>query len=191
MAKDSRTIKKPNFLILMVDQQRYPSVYENEELRKWQRENLHTQELLKKNGFEFTKHYVGSTACSPSRTTLYTGQYPSLHGVTQTSGDAKTSFDPDMFWLDPNTVPTMGEYFRAAGYKTFWKGKWHASEEDILIPGTKNSLPSYTSTGRADKRNVEKYLASNRLDGYGFDGWVGPEPLAHLLGTRLAQLQLE
>ncbi|MGD6776792.1 sulfatase-like hydrolase/transferase [Sutcliffiella horikoshii] len=176
MAKESQTIKKPNFLILMVDQQRYPSVYENEELRRWQRENLQTQELLKKNGFEFTKHYVGSTACSPSRTTLYTGQYPSLHGVTQTSGAAKTSFDPDMFWLDPNTVPTMGEYFRAAGYKTFWKGKWHASEEDILIPGTKNSLASYTSTGRPDKRNVEKYLASNRLSDYGFDGWVGPEP---------------
>ncbi|TYS58748.1 sulfatase-like hydrolase/transferase [Sutcliffiella horikoshii] len=176
MAKESQTIKKPNFLILMVDQQRYPSVYENEELRRWQRENLQTQELLKKNGFEFTQHYVGSTACSPSRTTLYTGQYPSLHGVTQTSGAAKTSFDPDMFWLDPNTVPTMGEYFRTAGYKTFWKGKWHASEEDILIPGTKNSLPSYTSTGRPDKENVEKYLASNRLGNYGFEGWVGPEP---------------
>jgi arylsulfatase A-like enzyme len=71
----------------------------------------------------FTRHYAGSTACSPSRATLFTGQYPSLHGVTQTQGIAKKSQDPDMFWLQPNTVPTMGDYFKQAGYQTFYKGK--------------------------------------------------------------------
>jgi len=50
----------------------------------------------------------------PGRASLYTGHYPSLHGVTQTTGAAKESFDPDIFWLDPNGVPTMGDYFRAA-----------------------------------------------------------------------------
>lgn len=173
---NSGTHKKPNFLILMVDEERYPSVYENKELKEWRRKNLITQELLKENGFEFHKHYVGSTACSPSRTTLYTGQYPSLHGVTQTSGAAKGAFDPDMFWLDRNTVPTIGDYLRTAGYRTFWKGKWHASDEDILIPGTKNALPSYTNTGLPDSNNVEKYLLADRLDEFGFTGWVGPEP---------------
>ncbi|MDQ0483870.1 sulfatase-like hydrolase/transferase [Guptibacillus hwajinpoensis] len=168
--------KKPNFLILMVDQERYPSVYDNKELREWRRKNLITQELLKENGFEFKKHYAGSTACSPSRTTLYTGQYPSLHGVTQTSGAAKTPFDPDIFWLDRNTVPTMGDYLRTAGYRTYWKGKWHASEEDILIPGTNNALASYTSTGVPDEANVKQYLNASRLDEFGFNGWVGPEP---------------
>ncbi|MCA0987149.1 sulfatase-like hydrolase/transferase [Alkalihalobacillus algicola] len=168
--------KKPNFLILMVDEERYPSVYENAELREWRRKNLITQELLKENGFEFNKHYVGSTACSPSRTTLYTGQYPSLHGVSQTSGAAKGAFDPDMFWLDRSTVPTMGDYLRTAGYRTFWKGKWHASDEDILIPGTKNALPSYTNTGLPDEDNVKEYLNANRLNEFGFSGWVGPEP---------------
>ncbi|GGE28033.1 hypothetical protein GCM10011391_03170 [Pullulanibacillus camelliae] len=34
-----------------------------------------------------------------SRTTLFTGQYPSLHGVTQTTGAAKGAFDPDVYWL--------------------------------------------------------------------------------------------
>ncbi|WP_377892285.1 sulfatase-like hydrolase/transferase [Alkalihalobacillus sp. R86527] len=160
----------------MVDEERYPSVYENAELREWRRKNLITQELLKENGFEFNKHYVGSTACSPSRTTLYTGQYPSLHGVSQTSGAAKGAFDPDMFWLDRSTVPTMGDYLRTAGYRTFWKGKWHASDEDILIPGTKNALTSYTNTGLPDEENVKEYLNANRLNEFGFSGWVGPEP---------------
>lgn len=168
--------RKPNFLILMVDQERYPSVYETDEMKKWRKESLIAQELLKENGMEFQRHYAGSTACSPSRTTLYTGQYPSLHGVTQTSGAAKTSYDPDMFWLDPNSVPTFGHYFRAAGYKTYWKGKWHASEEDILIPGTKNAYASYSQTGVPVPEKVKRYLLSDRLNQYGFSGWIGPEP---------------
>ncbi|MCQ6276786.1 sulfatase-like hydrolase/transferase [Bacillus sp. V3B] len=169
--------KQPNILVLMVDQERYPSVYETKELEKWRKENLVTQNLLRKNGMEFLNHYAGSTACSPSRATIYTGQYPSLHGVTQTTGVAKGPFDPDVFWLDPNTVPTIGNYFRTAGYQTYWKGKWHASDEDILIPGTHNAFPSYDpDTGVPSKEKEEIYQKANRLDPFGFSGWIGPEP---------------
>lgn len=169
--------KRPNFLILMVDEERFPPVYESHGLKEWRKKNLITQELLRKNGLEFMRHYTGSTACAPSRTTLFTGQYPSLHGVTQTDGAAKSAFDPDLFWLDPNTVPTMGSYFRAAGYRTFYKGKWHISNADILIPGTKDEFPSYNSaTGVPDPNGEQIYLDSNRLDRFGFNGWIGPEP---------------
>ncbi|ARJ39593.1 arylsulfatase [Sporosarcina ureae] len=168
---------QPNILFLMVDQDRFPPVYETKAIQKWRRKNLVAQELLRKNGLSFLNHYAASTACSPSRTSLYTGHYPSLHGVTQTPGAAKGSFDADLFWLDPNTVPTMGDYFRAAGYKTFWKGKWHASEPDILIPGTKNSLPSYDqNTGVPNKRDERMYRKADRLHEYGFSEWIGPDP---------------
>ncbi|MGR9050597.1 sulfatase-like hydrolase/transferase [Halobacillus faecis] len=169
--------KRPNILVLMVDQERYPSVYETKELREWRKENLVTQNLLRKNGMEFLSHYAGSTACSPSRATLYTGQYPSLHGVTQTTGVAKGPFDPDVFWLDPNTVPTIGDYFLAAGYQTYWKGKWHASDEDILVPGTKNAFPSYNpNTGVPNEQKEKMYEDADRLGRFGFSGWIGPEP---------------
>ncbi|ARD48868.1 sulfatase-like hydrolase/transferase [Sporosarcina sp. P33] len=168
---------RPNILFLMVDQDRFPPVYETKELQKWRRKNLVAQKLLRKNGLSFLNHYAASTACAPSRTSLYTGHYPSLHGVTQTPGAAKGSFDADLFWLDPNTVPTIGDYFRAAGYKTFWKGKWHASEPDILIPGTKNSLRSYDQqTGVPDKKNERMYRKADRLNEYGFSEWIGPDP---------------
>ncbi|MER2091033.1 MAG: sulfatase-like hydrolase/transferase [Sporosarcina sp.] len=169
--------KRPNILFIMVDQERFPTVYETKELLEWQKNNLVAHELLRKNGMEFLNHYAGSTACSPSRTTLYTGQYPSLHGVTQTPGAAKGSFDPDLFWLDPNTVPTIGNYFRAAGYDTFWKGKWHASDEDLLIPGTKNAYPSYNpTTGVPDHAKEKLYEKADRLNSFGFSDWIGPEP---------------
>src|SRR5690348_17799240 len=51
---------------------------------------------------------IMTSACVPSRTSIFTGQYPSLHGNTQTPGAAKGNIEADMYWLDPNTVPTMG-----------------------------------------------------------------------------------
>ncbi|MGE7665438.1 sulfatase-like hydrolase/transferase [Ureibacillus composti] len=169
--------QRPNILFIIVDEQRYPTVYETEELKRWRKENLITQEALKEKGMTFLNHYIGSTACSPSRTTLFTGQYPSLHGVTQTTGAAKGAFDANVYWLDYNTVPTLGNYFRAAGYRTFWKGKWHLSDEDILIPGTHEALPSYNTKNGVPERKYEKlYEEANRLNAYGFDGWIGPEP---------------
>ncbi len=132
---------------------------------------------MKSRGLEFINHYIGSSACSPSRTTIYTGQYPSLHGVSQTDGAAKSAYDPDMFWLNPATVPTMGDYFRLAGYQTYWKGKWHASEADITIPGTNSPFLSYDpDTGVPVPEDVEIYRNSAPLDNYGFQGWIGPEP---------------
>ncbi|WP_379203165.1 sulfatase-like hydrolase/transferase [Paenibacillus sp. GCM10012306] len=174
----SLPMKKPNFLVFLVDEERYPPVYESQEIQEWRKQNLVTQELLKAHSLEFHRHYIGSTACCPSRATLFTGQYPSLHGVSQTVGIAKESFDSDMFWLNRNTVPTMGHYFRAAGYQTYYKGKWHISNEDIIAPGTHNSLPSYDPlTGVPDQGWTELYLNANRLDDFGFSSWVGPDPV--------------
>ncbi|MDN4495267.1 sulfatase-like hydrolase/transferase [Ureibacillus sp. BA0131] len=171
-AYNSKELKRPNILFLIVDEQRYPPCYESEALKEWRKENLITQEILRENGLSFLNHYIGSTACSPSRTTLFTGQYPSLHGVAQTTGTTNP------YWLDANTVPTLGAYFRTAGYQTFWRGKWQLSDENILIPGTHKALPSYDiTTGIPDPTKQKLYTEANRLNAYGFNGWIGPEPL--------------
>jgi choline-sulfatase len=161
----------------MCDEMRFPPVYESAALKAFRLQYLQTQNMLRRNGVEFRRHYAASVACSPSRTSMYTGQYPSLHGVTQTDGAAKQAFDPDVFWLDPNSVPTMGHYFRATGYSTYWRGKWHASEADMLIPGTHTQLLSYDpNSGVPNPANEALYSASDRLGRYGFSGWIGPEP---------------
>lgn len=169
-------VGKPNFLFLMVDEQRYPTPYESAELKAFRHNYLLTQRKLRETGIEFKRHYAASTACAASRASLYTGHYPSLHGVTNTDGAAKDLSDPGMFWLDPNTVPTIGDYFKTAGYRTFWKGKWHVSHIDLSIPGTHDSLPSYDKNGNPDPENQKLYMQANRLQDYGFSGWIGPEP---------------
>lgn len=97
--------------------------------------------------------------------------------MSQTAGVAKGDFDDDMFWLDETTVPTIGDYLVKAGYNTFWKGKWHASQADVLIPDTHDSFLSYNSVNGVPEEQKEKiYLNANRLNEYGFDYWIGPEP---------------
>lgn len=168
--------RRPNILILMCDEMRYPTVYETEELARFRVEYLKTQDLLRRNGVEFQRHYAASTACAPSRASLYTGQYPSLHGVAETPGAAKESNDPDTFWLDPRSVPTLGAYFRAGGYRTYWTGKWHGSDADLQVPGTHTPIASYGANGQPDPQAERLYRAANRLGPFGFDGWIGPEP---------------
>ncbi|WP_338148679.1 sulfatase-like hydrolase/transferase [Brevibacillus humidisoli] len=103
--------KKPNFLLITVDEERYPPVYESPELLEWREEHLLAQTFLRNNGMEFHRQYIGASACSPSRATFLTGHYPSLHGVTQTSGPGKGPLGEGIYWLDSNSVPTMGDYF--------------------------------------------------------------------------------
>jgi arylsulfatase A-like enzyme len=119
--------KRPNILIVLTDQQRFPTLYEPEGLRQWRRDEFVAERSLDETGVSFTRNYAMATACAPSRASLLTGQYPPLHGVTQTDGLGKSFDSPDMFWLAADTVPTIGDWFRAGGYRTFFKGKWHAS----------------------------------------------------------------
>lgn len=170
-------IKRPNLLFILVDEMRAPPSYEGPEIKAWREKYLVAQNKLRAEGFEFLNHYTASTACAPSRTSMFTGQYESLTGISMTDGAAKTAFDPNMYWLDPNTVPTIGDYFSESGYLTFWKGKWHMSDEDILVPGTKTAYPSYNlNDGVPNKEATKIYERANRMKSFGWNGWVGPEP---------------
>src|SRR5436190_2089402 len=141
---------RPNVLVIMTDEERYPPPYEVDALADFRRTELPARERLRAQSRELRRHYTGATACLPSRATLFTGQYPSLHGVTDTDGLAKAASDPAMHWLDPDTVPTLGDWFRAAGYRTHYRGKWHISHPDLVVPGTHESLKASDADGVTD-----------------------------------------
>ena len=170
---------RPNVLVILTDQLRSPPTYESAELARFRAETMPGVERLRQNGVSFLHHYPMAAACAPSRASLLTGQYPSLHGVTQTDGLAKTAEGEDMFWLAPDTVPTLGDWFRAAGYRTYFKGKWHASHTHLDAPDGEPLL-SIDGRGEPIEENIERYLEADLLDDHGFSEWVGPEP--HGLG---------
>jgi arylsulfatase A-like enzyme len=177
---------RPNVLLILTDQLHNPPAYESEDLAAFRAENMPGVERLRRDGISFEHHYPMSAACAPSRASLLTGQYPSLHGVTQTDGIAKAAGDDDMFWLAPDTVPTLGDWFRAGGYRTYYKGKWHVSHAHLEAEDGDGPLLSIDDEGNPQDENIKRYLEADLLDGYGFSGWVGPEPHGrgrHNLGT--------
>jgi len=178
--------RRPNVLVILTDQLREPPLYEADELREFRREHCAGQERLRQSGVSFKHHYPMAIACAPSRASLLTGQYPSLHGVTQTDGLAKNPESADMFWLAPDTVPTLGDWFRAGGYRTYFKGKWHASHAYLDAHDGDGYLLSIDDDGEPIEANIAEYAAADLLDDFGFSAWVGPEPHGlgkHNMGT--------
>lgn len=86
---------------------------------------------LAREGTDFWSFTVVNPVCSPSRTGIVTGQYPSRWGVhqhfaTQEQNAARQM--PD--WLDPK-APLLPRVLKEAGYKTAHFGKWHLSGGNI------------------------------------------------------------
>lgn len=168
--------ERPDIVIVMTDEERAVPPYESDELLAWRQQTLTGRRWFDDHGVSFTRHYTGSLACVPSRPTIFTGQYPDLHGVTQTDGIGKRFDDSRLRWLRAGEVPTLGNWFRAAGYDTHYDGKWHISHADLEDPATGGSLATNDDDGIVDQDAVQRYLDADRLSAYGFSGWVGPEP---------------
>ncbi|KGI69235.1 sulfatase-like hydrolase/transferase [Mycolicibacterium rufum] len=170
------TSPRPDIVIVMTDEERAAPPYETAALAAWRRETLPGRAWFDTHGVSFARHYTGSLACVPSRPTIFTGQYPDLHGVTQTDGIGKAYDDSRLRWLRRGEVPTLGNWFRAAGYDTHYDGKWHISHADLVDPATGRSLATNDDDGVVDPDAVRRYLEADPLAPYGFSGWVGPEP---------------
>lgn len=123
-AKPSR---KPNILVVMVDQLRFPQGAFTQGLLDQAAPNL---AALRQQSVSFDSHFAAATACSPSRSTLVTGLYTHQNGMflTNAQGLAGQPSTPD---LNPG-FPTWGSILKSQGfgYRTFWWGKWHLSAND-------------------------------------------------------------
>jgi arylsulfatase A-like enzyme len=166
----------PDVVVIVTDQERAAPPYETDALREWRHRALPGRRWFAEHGVSFLRHYTGSLACAPSRPTLFTGQYPDVHGVTQTDGLGKDADDSGMRWLRTDEVPTIGHWLRAAGYDTIYQGKWHLSHADLADNETGRPLATNADDGTVDSAAVARYAAADRLDEFGFSGWIGPEP---------------
>ena len=75
---------------------------------------------LAKGGAVIESHYV-QPVCSPTRSALLTGRYPTRTGVY-------TIVSPGAPWGLPLAERTLADALRSAGYHTALTGKWHLGE---------------------------------------------------------------
>jgi arylsulfatase A-like enzyme len=108
--------KRPNILVIVVDQLRFPQWFSPAAAGLGLPPNL---ERLRSGGVSFERHYTASNDCTPARSTLLTGLYTHQTGCMITGGST----------LDPG-FPTWGTMLREHGYRTRWLGKWHLTHHD-------------------------------------------------------------
>lgn len=101
--------RKPNVLVFVTDQQRadHLGCYGNPDVK------TPNVDRLAREGVTFTESYVANPVCMPNRATMFTGRWPSAHGVRE-NGIA----------LRPEAVTLPGVLARS-GYRTASFGKIH------------------------------------------------------------------
>jgi choline-sulfatase len=80
-------VTPPNLILLITDQQRAPQHWPQDPA--WLDALMPNDAELRRTGMTFSRAFIATAMCSPSRTSLLTGLYPSRHGVplTMTKGD--------------------------------------------------------------------------------------------------------
>ena len=119
----SRSKKPRNIIFILSDDHRYdfmgfmgkPSFLETPNMDRLAREGVHLQNT-----------FVSTSLCSPSRASIFTGQYAHNHGVV------------DNISKVPEGTIFFPQYLHEIGYDTAFIGKWHMGEEvesDAPRPG--------------------------------------------------------
>ena len=97
---------KPNILVIVVDQLRFPQWFSPDPSGAGLPPNLRR---LREGAVSFGRHYTASNDCTPARAALLTGLYTHQTGCMITGGST----------LDPG-FPTWGTMLREHGYSTRW-----------------------------------------------------------------------
>lgn len=112
---------RPNIIMVLIDDMGYA------DLGCFGDPGVRTPNIdrLAREGLRFTRFYVNSPICSPSRTALTTGKYPARWRITSFISDRASNEQRGMAqFLDPSAV-TLPRLLKSAGYATGHFGKWH------------------------------------------------------------------
>ncbi|MDH7482754.1 MAG: sulfatase [Armatimonadota bacterium] len=141
--------KKPNFVFILTDDQRYDA------MSCAGHPFLFTPNIdrLAKEGARFRNAFVTIALCSPSRGCFLTGRYAHSHGVINNG----TPFSDE--------IPTMPQALQKVGYDTAFIGKWHMDGQEGPRPGF-NHWISFKGQGVYYNPTLNINGETKKVDGY-------------------------
>lgn len=133
-----RVTEPVNFVFILADDLGYMDVGAYNPDTFYETPNI---DRLADEGVRFTQGYAAAPVCSPTRASILTGLYPSRMATTDYFG-APQPDGVSRHWTRnmpllparyetqlPHDEVTVAEALSAAGYRTFWAGKWHLGGE--------------------------------------------------------------
>jgi len=130
-----------NVILFLTDQERAIQQFPP----NWLRENLPGMRRLRRHGVSFESATCNACMCSPSRSTLMTGNFPAQHGVKYTLEEdmSPENGNPQVELPLPATMPNLATMMKAAGYNPVYKGKWHCAKPEEKEHDTPADLERY------------------------------------------------
>lgn len=115
------SVEKPNLLLIITDEHSfrtlgcYRELMSYKQAHVWGEKNVETPNLdfLAHNGAIMTSMYASTPSCTPSRSSMFTGNYPQTNEMPKNGTYLKAS------------IPTIGDVLTENGYKTGYAGKLH------------------------------------------------------------------
>ena len=167
---------RPNVLVIMTDEERYPPPTSPRRSRRFRTSSCRPGSRSERVGSSSTATMPARRRACRAGRRFSPGSTHRLHGGQPPTAGQEERPTPRCSWLDPDSVPTLGDWFRAGGYETHYRGKWHISHADLVIPGATSRLMASDDGGPLIPEAIDAYRRADRLDPFGFSGWIGREP---------------
>jgi arylsulfatase A-like enzyme len=142
---DRSVRSQPNILFIFSDQQHWRALGHQDDFFE-----TPTLDRLAEEGTRFERSFCTTPQCSPSRSSMFTGFYPSTTGVMGNIG---------AYGGAPLAMPTVAPTLRRLGYHTGYFGKWHLGHNITGIAGWDASLGVRESFRPGDGPTTERALA--------------------------------
>ncbi len=151
----------PNMIFFFTDQQRWDSCGVNGSPL----DLTPNFDRLASEGTHCPNAFTCQPVCLPARICLQTGKYASRFHIYSNAGQL------------PVEEPTLGHFFRAAGYHTGYVGKWHMCHEEPVPPEKRSgydffmgaNVLEFTSDAydlrMYDNEGKERFFPGYRVDG--------------------------
>ena len=156
--------KQPNVVFILADDLGWSDVTLYGKTKLYETPNL---ERLAARGITYTRAYAASPLCSPTRSSILTGQTPTRTGLTaptahlgkvklkpslnKGTGPANKAIILESVTRLDNSKPTLVKQFKKAGYQTAHFGKWHLGTAPYspLQHGFDVDIPHFNGPGPA------------------------------------------